>query len=143
MTSHRKIAANRSNSRRSSGPRTAAGKLNASRNSRKHGLAANYRQPAAAADIEHLAKTICGDEQDTALLAQARVIAENELVLRAVRAQKLAVVERLGEPKTIALTPDFIKEDEAANEYCEQHNKRQKRDKYQALEEAAPDLQSG
>ena len=57
----------------------------------------NSRQPAAV-DVERLAKALCGDNQDPALLGQARLIAEGDLVLRAVRAQKLAVVERLRDP---------------------------------------------
>jgi hypothetical protein len=39
MTSERQIAANRRNSRKSRGPRTAAGKSIASRNALRHGVA--------------------------------------------------------------------------------------------------------
>lgn len=98
MTSRRKITANQADSRRSSGPRTAAGKLTASRNSRKHGLAALSRQPAGTADVERLAEALCGNQQDPVLLAKARRIAEAELVLQATRAHKLAVIERLRDP---------------------------------------------
>ncbi|WGR73896.1 MULTISPECIES: hypothetical protein [unclassified Bradyrhizobium] len=38
MTSKRQIEANRANAKKSSGPRTAAGKARASRNARRHGL---------------------------------------------------------------------------------------------------------
>ena len=103
MTSQRKITANRLNSQRSSGARTAAGKRKSSGNSRKHGLAALGRHQPAAADIEQLAKAICSGYQDAALLAQARRIAENELVLQAIRAHKLAVIERLRDPSAVPL----------------------------------------
>ena len=104
MSSERKIAANRSNSRKSCGPRTAAGKETASRNAVRHGLAAITRpQPALSAEIKRLARAICGDDDDPVLFAQAQVIAENELVLRAIREQQLAVVERLRDPTAIAL----------------------------------------
>jgi hypothetical protein len=101
MTSQRKITTSRSNSLRSSGPRTAGGKRRASRNSRKHGFAAmNCRYPAGCAEVEQLASATCGDEQDAALLVQARIVAENELLLRAIRLQKLASIERvLGEAR--------------------------------------------
>lgn len=99
----RKIAANRSNSQWSSGPRTDRGKLRASRNSRKHGLAAMNCRQAAAADVERLAKVLCGDHQNPSLLAQARLIAEGDLVLRVIRAHKLAVVERLCDPNAAPL----------------------------------------
>ncbi len=38
MATEKQIAANRANAKRSTGPRTAAGKQNSSRNSRRHGL---------------------------------------------------------------------------------------------------------
>jgi hypothetical protein len=96
MTSQRKITANRSNSQSSSGPRTADGKRKASGNSRKHGWAAlERRHPAASPEIEHLAQAFCGDAQNPALLAQARIIAENELMQRAIRLQKLRTIEAL------------------------------------------------
>jgi hypothetical protein len=95
MTSQRKITANRSNSQSSSGPRTADGKSKASGNSRKHGWAAlERRHPAASPEIEHLAQALCGDAQP-ALLAQARIIAENLLMQRAIRLQKLRTIEAL------------------------------------------------
>ena len=105
MCSERRIAANRKNGRRSSGPRTKAGKIRASRNALQHGLAViSHGQSIPSGEIARLAKAICGDNSDPALLAQARVIAQNEMVLRAIREQQTAVVERLREPTAIALT---------------------------------------
>lgn len=104
MTSERKIAANRANGRKSRGPRTAAGKAIASRNAVKHGLAAmTYRDPVPTSELERFARTLCGDDSDPVLFEHALTIANNELVLRAIRAQQLAVVERLRDPSAIAL----------------------------------------
>lgn len=104
MASQRKIAANRSNCRKSCGPRTAAGKAKASRNAVRHGLAAITRpHPPLSPEIERLAKAICAENDDPALVAQAQAIAANELVLRAVREQQIAVIERLRESTAIAL----------------------------------------
>jgi hypothetical protein len=103
VSSDRKVAANKRNSSKSCGPRTAAGKATASRNALKHGLSAVVnRQPAPSAEIEQLAKAFCGTSENSELLAQARIIAANALVLRVIVAQKLAVVERLREPTAIA-----------------------------------------
>jgi hypothetical protein len=55
-------------------------------------------------EVACFAKAICGDDSDPALLAQAQVIAQNEMVLRAIREQQIAVIERLREPTEIALT---------------------------------------
>ena len=99
MTSNNKIAANRRNGRESCGPRTAAGKSIASRNALRHGLAAfALRQSVPSAEINEFAGALCGDDRDPALFAQAVKIAENEMTLRAIRAQQVAVIERLREP---------------------------------------------
>src|SRR6478672_472838 len=96
MTSERQIAANRLNGRKSRGPRTTAGKSTASRNALRHGLAAiGRRQPIETADLERLAKALCRNDDDPTLYKQAVVIASHELVLRAISAQQIAVVERL------------------------------------------------
>ncbi len=69
MRSDRKSAANRRNSCKSCGPRTAAGKAIASRNALKHGLSAVvYRQPEFSSDIERLATAICGKDGSEDLL---------------------------------------------------------------------------
>jgi hypothetical protein len=104
MSSERKKTANRRNSRKSTGPRTAAGRSKASRNALRHGLAAmTHRLPLSSGEIERLAKAICGDDDNPALIAPARVIAENEVVLRGIRAQQVAVVERLRDKTAIPL----------------------------------------
>src|SRR6516164_10431726 len=99
MSSERRTTVNRINGRRSSGPRTKAGKTRASCNALQHGLAVIMHDPG---EVACFAKAICGDDSDPALLAQAQVIAQNEMVLRAIREQQIAVVERLREPTAIA-----------------------------------------
>jgi hypothetical protein len=105
MSSERKVTVNRSNGRASSGPRTKAGKTRVSCNALQHGLAAiGHRQSIPSGEIARLAKAICGDDSDPVLLAHAKVIAQNEMVLRAIREQHIAIIERLREPTEIALT---------------------------------------
>jgi len=104
MTSERKIAANRNNSRKSCGPRSAAGKTKVSRNAMRHGLAAlSHRQPVPSAEMEELVDAICAGAQDPLLREQAATIAETALVLRAIQAQKSAILERLRDRDAIAL----------------------------------------
>jgi hypothetical protein len=104
MTSERKAAANRSNSRRSCGPRSAAGKNKVSRNAMRHGLAALvHRQPVPSGEIEELADAICAGKQDPLLREQAAIIAETALLLQAVQAQKVALIERLRDREAVAL----------------------------------------
>ena len=80
----------------------------ASRNALQHGLAAiSHRQSVASDNIARLADAICGDCSDPALLAQARVIAQNEMALHAIREQQIALVERVRDPTAIALTKRY------------------------------------
>src|SRR5262249_42280599 len=94
--SQRRIAASRSNGRKSRGPRTAAGKSSASRNALRHGLATITRHnPKLFPDIERMAKAFCNGDTNPLLFEQALVIAENELVLRCVSAERIATIERM------------------------------------------------
>jgi hypothetical protein len=96
MTSERKIAANRNNSRRSTGPRTASGKSRVSRNAERHGLAAVLEQgPALAGELERLATAICGENAGPAARAQALAVAECQRMLSRVHVQRLAVLEQM------------------------------------------------
>jgi len=59
MASERQIAANRRNAKKSTGPRSKAGREASRRNARRHGLAvAIETDPAFHQDIEELAKTL-------------------------------------------------------------------------------------
>jgi hypothetical protein len=96
MTSDTKIAANRRNSRQSSGPRTAYGKLRVSCNALRHGLAAaTLRNPEIAADVDRLATAIASEQGDPALREQALIIAESELSLLRVRAVRTKILEQM------------------------------------------------
>jgi hypothetical protein len=89
MTSSRQRDANRRNARRSTGPRTAAGKAAARLNARRHGLAVPLRsEPGADKEIERLADAIAGARSD--LMDLARRIAEADLELRRIRQARLA-----------------------------------------------------
>lgn len=104
MTSQRRIAANRRNSQKSCGPRGAAGKAIASRNALRHGLAAIVQiRPGLSPELERFAKALCGDDNDPLLFDEALIIAGNDLVLRSICAQRVAVIERLRDKSSVAL----------------------------------------
>jgi hypothetical protein len=96
MTSDRKTATNRRNSRKSSGPRTAAGKSIASRNALRHGLSAVTHHHLATAEVELLTKAICPRREDPTMIAQARIIAANELALQAISTQICSTFDDAG-----------------------------------------------
>jgi hypothetical protein len=89
MTSIRKIEANRRNARRSTGPRTQAGKARSAQNARRHGLnVAAARDPAFAGVIAGLARLIAGPDAAAIGLALACAVAAAQVdVMRARRAR--------------------------------------------------------
>jgi hypothetical protein len=96
MATERQIAANRRNARKSTGPRSAAGKKRARRNSYRHGLAASV--PANADDVsrvERLARQIAGDSKDFLVLGHAGAAAQAEFDLARIRQVKVALIQRV------------------------------------------------
>jgi hypothetical protein len=99
MTSNRKIEANRRNSQGSTGPRSTAGKSIASRNARRHGLAALMAQPAVPSqEMEEFVANLCGRDSSPQLRECAIEIVRQEWLLRTVRAHQAEAVERLRDP---------------------------------------------
>jgi hypothetical protein len=86
MTSERQREANRANARRSTGPRSPAGKCRASRNAVRHGLTADLQHnPAWSRPIEALARQYAPGISDEVALAHARDAAAAQLQVQQVR----------------------------------------------------------
>ena len=95
MASERQIAANRRNARKSTGPRSGAGRKRASRNAYRHGLTLSVASSAAVAkQLDKLVRKIAGDTDDPIILELARETAQAELDLARVRRAKVALIER-------------------------------------------------
>jgi hypothetical protein len=89
MTSIARIAANRANARKSTGPKTAAGKAKVSHNARRHGLSRPlFCEGDYTPHVEGLAREIAGQNADDEHLALARNIAIAQLDLARVRIAK-------------------------------------------------------
>jgi hypothetical protein len=95
MASERQLAANRANARKSSGPRSAAGKKRASRNALKHGLNTPMSDAALAHETEALAREIAGKAKYPLRMASARDAAEAQLELARVQRVGVALIERI------------------------------------------------
>ena len=98
MTSARRVAANQRNARKSRGPRSQAGKARASQNAFRHGFASvSYRNPDFRLETARMVKSLCSKDDNPLLVEQAHVIAETEILLRGIRAEKVAAIERMRE----------------------------------------------
>ena len=96
MATERQIAANRRNARRSTGPRSAAGRKRSSRNSLRHGLAAGVATTAERLNqIERLARKIAGANADVVRLGNARTLARAAFELAQIRRAKVALISRV------------------------------------------------
>jgi hypothetical protein len=76
MTSAKAIAANRRNARRSTGPRTAAGKRKVARNALRHGLSIAVADPAVTAEVARMTAALAGANAAPRRVALVRPIAE-------------------------------------------------------------------
>ena len=95
MTSPAKIAANRRNARRSTGPRSAAGKARARRNAFRHGLATPASLDHVAMDrIDDLIFALTRDFPNQLELELATLAAEAESEIERVRQAKVSMVNR-------------------------------------------------
>jgi hypothetical protein len=96
MASERQIAANRRNARKSTGPRSGAGRKRVGRNAYRHGLSSSITSNAAVAkQLEKLARRIAGNTEDANIIERARTIAQAELDLARVRRAKVATIARV------------------------------------------------
>ena len=88
-----RVAANRANARKSTGPRLPAGKQRASQNARKYGLSLSVlRDPELAPEVEALSRQIAAGNE--AVLPIARDIAEAQIDLSRVRRLRGELIDR-------------------------------------------------
>ena len=94
MATERQIAANRRNARKSTGPRSSAGKKRASRNAYRHGLTLSLTSSTAFAKrLDKLARKIADNSKSEIILQHARTAAQAVLDLARVRQVKVALIK--------------------------------------------------
>jgi hypothetical protein len=122
MPSDRQIAANRNNAKKSTGPRSDAGREASRRNSRRHGLAiAIETDPAFHDDIEKLAKALSLSRGMQIVDERAREAAGAELDLLRIRKVRTWVFE----------THYFVANDATSGSLAELNEKLAKLERYE------------
>ena len=98
MTSAAKIAANRRNAQRSTGPRTSLAKARVRRNALRHGLAACVvGDPTEATEVDRVAAAICGPQAEPLEREQALIVAEAQVILKRVRRARAQLMEQMSQ----------------------------------------------
>jgi hypothetical protein len=103
LKSARRLAANRRNARRSTGPKTASGKLSAARNGLRHGLSVPvFADPVLAGEIAELAERLANGSADPRMRELAVPVAAAQVDVKRVRHARNALVARrpMGAPAT-------------------------------------------
>ena len=94
MATEKQIAANRANAKRSTGPKTAAGKMASSRNAYRHGLSCPLRlDPATSSKVEAITRELAGEGASVEQLTAAAEVAQAQselLQIRRIRAQMMS-----------------------------------------------------
>jgi hypothetical protein len=112
MTSERQRCANQKNARRSTGPRTAAGKAKAAQNSLRHGLAIDIRSDSALRkDIESLARQYCEDAVESGRFAYAITAAEAQFAITRVRQARVVFLEQAAVERPLESTAKLLQFD--------------------------------
>jgi hypothetical protein len=97
MASEKQVAANRANAMRSTGPKTAAGKLKASRNAFRHGLSGPPTcDSVTAAKMDAIARALAGEKTTEDRVTSAADFARAQLELlqiRSIRTERLAKID--------------------------------------------------
>ena len=96
MASERQIAANHANALRSTGPKTAAGKLKSSRNAYRHGLSSPLPlDQVTFANVDALARAVAGVKTSDDRLSSAVDFARAQLELLRIRSLRTEMMENL------------------------------------------------
>jgi hypothetical protein len=97
LASEKQIAANRANAMRSCGPKTAAGRLKASRNAFRYGLSDPLRSdPVTSAKVEVIALALAGEGASEDRLRSMADFAEAQLELLRIRSIRTELMEKIG-----------------------------------------------
>jgi hypothetical protein len=96
MASEKQIAANCANAKRSTGPKTLAGKMASSRNAFRHGLSGPLRlDPVTSAKVEAIAQALAGKEANEDRLTSASDFARAQLELLRIRSTRTEMINKI------------------------------------------------
>ena len=101
MTSEAKIASNRRNAQRSTGPRTALAKARVRRNALRHGFAAVVVDDiATSTEVGRIAAALCDPQALPLDRERALIVAEAQVTLKRIRRARVEIMEQISPAPT-------------------------------------------
>jgi hypothetical protein len=96
MATEKQIAANRANAMRSTGPKTAAGRLKSSRNAFRHGLSGHLGfDVVTSAKIDAITHTLAGDKATEDQIASAAAFARAQVEVLRIRSIRTDMLDKV------------------------------------------------
>ena len=111
-----RVRANRLNAKKSTGPKTAAGKQRSAENSVLHGFSSKTREFSSQLDIDRFAELLCEGDERSEVIEAAREVAEAQFELNMVRQFKLILRVLKGKGRSVPLPSSELLDDPSVME---------------------------
>ena len=114
-----RIRANRLNAKKSTGPKTVAGKQRSATNAVLHGFAAKTRDIPSHPDIDRFVELICDGDERSQLVGAAREVAEAQSELNSIRQYKLILQALKANGRSVPLPGSELSDDPSVMEFLD------------------------
>lgn len=114
-----RVRANRLNAKKSSGPKTEAGKQRSAGNAILHGFSAKTREVSSDPDIDRFAELLCEGDERSEVIEAAREVAEAQFELNMVRQYKLILRVLKAKGRSVPLPGSELLDDPSVMEFLD------------------------
>ena len=114
-----RVRANRLNAKKSTGPKTLAGKQRSAKNAILHGFSAKTREVSFHPDIDHFVELICEGDERSQVIEAAREVAEAQCELNSIRQYKLILQAIKAKGRSAPLPSSELLDDPSVMEFLD------------------------
>ena len=114
-----RVRANRLNAKKSTGPKTTAGKQRSARNATLHGLSAKTREFSSHPDMDRFVELLCEGDKRPEVIEVAREVAEAQFELNAIRQYRLILQTLKTKGRSAPLPGSELLDDSVVREFMD------------------------